>query len=104
MDRRTVINDFVNQTGMFEDPENLEFIDKQDLKSMKFHMQASEECHTRAKEAEIQSERERSRTLASWHLFQVDQLLGKYGKSKGLKNPCQQTDDELAEKLFQLSQ
>jgi len=102
MDRRAIIEDFVHQRGIFRDAED--YVDRKDLDTMKFHMQASEECHRRAKTAEMQSERERLKKLASWHLFQVDQLLGKYGQSKGLEDPNQKTDEELADMLFKFSQ
>ena len=95
------IKDFVHQRGAFQDPANLEFVDKNDLKKMRFYMDAAQEIFDQAKEAKSQTEYRRLMAVARTHLARVNELLTRYGQETEFRAEAKTTDD-LVEELYNL--
>jgi hypothetical protein len=100
-DQQTWIDQFVNQTGAFQDPANLEFVDKKDLQSMKFYLDAAQEIFDQAKEASSQSEYRRLMAVTHAHLARVSQLLARYGQDTDYQAQAKSVD-QCVEHLLRL--
>lgn len=73
-----LMDDFIHKRGSFSETVLKHYVDRNDVRSVRYHQTAAKEILDRATTEDCSLEKKRLIKLVDWHVRQVDFVLSKY--------------------------